>query len=67
MTLIEDFNAPKITEFEIKRGVKTLQDQMSCGFKGFLNRLDIQEFNEPHIGISRLEQGNLVHTISYNN
>ena len=63
MTLIEDFNAPKITEFEIKRGVKTLQDQMSCGFKGFLNRLDIQEFNESHIGISRLEQGNLVHTI----
>lgn len=36
---------------------------MSCGFKGFTNRLSIDNFEEPHIGISRLEQGNLIHKI----
>ena len=35
MELIEDFNAPKIKNLEIKKGVKTLQDQMGCEFKGF--------------------------------
>ena len=60
---IEDFKASKIIEPSIKKGVKTLQDQMSCGFKGFTNRLSIDNFEEPHIGISRLEQGNLIHKI----
>ena len=60
---IEDFKAPKIIEPSIKKGVKTLQDQMSCGFKGFASRLSIDNFDEPHIGISRLEQGNLIHKI----
>ena len=63
MELIEDWIAPEIDNFEINKGVNTLQDQMSCSFKGFVNRLNIQEFNEPQIGLSRLEQGNLVHKI----
>ena len=63
MEQIYDFIAPGIDSFEIKRGVSTLQDQISCSFKGFVNRLNIQEFNEPQIGLSRLEQGNLVHKI----
>ena len=40
MELIEDFNAPKIKNLEIKKGVKSLQDQMGCQFKGFANRLN---------------------------
>ncbi len=60
---IEDFKAPDISELSIKKGVKTLQDQMSCAFKGFANRLNIENFDQPHIGISRGEQGNLVHKI----
>ena len=63
---IEDFKAPKIIEPSIKKGVKTLQDQMSCGFKGFVSRLSIDNYEEPHIGISRLEQGNLIHKILEN-
>jgi len=63
MDFIEDFDAPKITKYEIKKGVKILQDQMSCGFKGFSNRLGIEEFDEAHIGIRRLQQGNIVHKI----
>ena len=35
MELIEDFIAPKIKNLDIKKGVKTLQDQMGCEFKGF--------------------------------
>ena len=39
---------------------------MSCGFKGFVSRLSIDNYEEPHIGISRLEQGNLIHKILEN-
>jgi|TARA_B110000208_G_scaffold155129_1_gene187990 ATP-dependent helicase/nuclease subunit B len=63
MEYIKDSSAPKIDEPSIKKGVKTLQNQMSCGFKGFTSRLSIDNFDEPHIGISRLEQGNLIHKI----
>ena len=66
MELVNDFIAPEIDNFEIKRGVATLQDQISCSFKGFVSRLNIQEFNEPQIGLSRLEQGSLVHKILEN-
>ena len=66
LELIEDFKAPKIVELSIKKGVKVLQDQMGCSFKGFSNRLNIERFEEPHIGLSRLEQGNLIHTILEN-
>jgi hypothetical protein len=66
MELLDDFIAPELDNFEIKRGVSTLQDQISCSFKGFINRLNIQEFNEPQIGLSRLEQGSLVHKILEN-
>ena len=66
MELLDDFIAPELDNFEIKRGVATLQDQISCSFKGFVSRLNIQEFNEPQIGLSRLEQGSLVHKILEN-
>ena len=66
MELVDDFIAPEIDNFEIKRGVSTLQDQISCSFKGFVSRLNIQEFNEPQIGLSRIEQGSLVHKILEN-
>ena len=46
---IEDFKAPKIIEPSIKKGVKTLQDQMSCGFKGFVSRLSIDNLSLIHI------------------
>ena len=63
MELIEDFSGPKIENLDIKKGVKTLQDQMGCEFKGFANRLNFQEINDPSIGISKLEQGNIIHHI----
>ena len=60
---IDDYEAPKIKELTIKKGVKTLQNQMSCAFRGFAARLDIDDFEAPHIGLSRLQQGNLIHKI----
>jgi probable DNA repair protein len=60
---IDDYKAPKIQELTIKKGVKTLQNQMSCAFRGFAGRLDIDVFEAPHIGLSRLQQGNLIHKI----
>ena len=60
---IDDFKAPSINNFNIRKGVKTLQNQMSCSFKGFSERLQIDDFDLPHIGLNRLEQGNLIHSI----
>ena len=60
---IDDYKAPKIQDLTIKKGVKTLQNQMSCAFRGFAARLDIDDFEAPHIGLSRLQQGNLIHKI----
>ena len=60
---LDDYKAPKIQELTIKKGVKTLQNQMSCAFRGFAVRLDIDDFEAPHIGLSRLQQGNLIHKI----
>ena len=60
---IDDYKAPKIQDLSIKKGVKTLQNQMSCAFRGFAARLDIDDFEAPHIGLSRLQQGNLIHKI----
>ncbi len=59
--LIDDDTASKLTETAIKSGVSTLKDQMACAFKGFAHRLDIQRHNEPHIGLDRREQGNIIH------
>ena len=60
---IDDYKAPKIKELTIKKGVKTLQNQMSCAFRGFAARLNIDDFEVPHIGLNRLQQGNLIHKI----
>ena len=60
---IDDYKAPKIQDLSIKNGVKTLQNQMSCAFRGFAGRLDIDDFEAPHVGLSRLQQGNLIHKI----
>ena len=60
---LDDYKAPKIQELTIKKGVKTLQNQMSCAFRGFAARLNIDDFESPHIGLSRLQQGNLIHKI----
>jgi len=60
---IDDYKAPKIQDLSIKKGVKTLQNQMSCAFRGFAGRLDIDDFEAPHVGLSRLQQGNLIHKI----
>ena len=47
----------------IKQGIKTLQNQMSCAFKGFVGRLGIDDFDTPHIGINRQQQGKLIHKV----
>ena len=60
---IDDHKAPDIDDNTIKQGVKTLQNQMSCAFKGFVGRLCIEDFDAPHIGINRKQQGKLIHKV----
>ena len=59
----DDHQAPQIKSLTIKQGVQTLQDQMSCPFKGFVRRLKITEFEPEHLGLNRAEQGTILHTI----
>jgi probable DNA repair protein len=59
--LINDIIIPKVEELEVKSGVALLKDQMSCAFKGFTHRLKITRTDEPHIGLDRREQGNIIH------
>ena len=63
LTTVEDSCAPQLKNSAIKQGVQTLQDQMSCPFKGFVRRLKIQEFESDHLGFDRAEQGVLIHKI----
>lgn len=58
---IDDFIVKKITNNVIKSGIKILNEQNSCAFKGFSNRLDIVNFDEDHIGFDKREQGNIMH------
>ena len=60
---LEDNSAPSLESTTIKQGVQTLQDQMSCPFKGFVRRLKIQAFESDHLGFDRAEQGVLIHKI----
>ncbi|KAA0456928.1 MAG: hypothetical protein FXV79_00145 [Candidatus Thioglobus sp.] len=54
--------AAALVDKQIKSGVAVLKNQMACEFKGFAMRLKIQSFDEPHIGLSRMEQGSIVHS-----
>ncbi|HIL21512.1 MAG TPA: hypothetical protein EYG22_07910 [Candidatus Thioglobus sp.] len=63
LTTVKDTCAPRLKNTAIKQGVQTLQDQMSCPFKGFVRRLKIQEFESNHLGLNRAEQGVLIHRI----
>lgn len=63
LTNVKDACAPQLKNTAIKQGVQTLQDQMSCPFKGFVRRLQIQEFESNHLGLNRAEQGVLIHKI----
>jgi len=64
--IINDTKATNITNTEVRSGVSILKDQMACAFKGFVHRLDIDNFDVEHIGLNRLEQGNIIHkTLEY--
>ncbi len=58
---IDNRNAPECSDKHIKSGVSLLKDQMACAFKGFAHRLQIESIDEPHIGLDRREQGNIIH------
>ncbi|CAB5503388.1 hypothetical protein THERMOT_1783 [Bathymodiolus thermophilus thioautotrophic gill symbiont] len=58
-----DAEANSLLDTQINNGVNVLKDQMACEFKGFAHRLNTQTFNRPHIGLNRMEQGNIIHLV----
>ncbi|SFV86207.1 FIG01199495: hypothetical protein [hydrothermal vent metagenome] len=61
MDSLIDIKANSVSDTQVHNGVNTLKDQMACEFKGFAHRLKTHTFDEPHIGLSRMEQGNIIH------
>ncbi len=61
MDNLTDTQSNPITDTQVNNGVSILKDQMACAFKGFTHRLKTRTFNEPYIGLSRMEQGNIIH------
>lgn len=61
METLSNTNAKPLSNTQVSGGVSILKNQMACEFKSFAHRLNIQTFDDPHIGLSRMEQGNIVH------
>ncbi len=60
---IDDSQASPLTDTQVRGGVGILKDQMACAFKGFVHRLNTVSYDEPHIGLSRAEQGDIIHKV----
>ncbi len=60
---IDDNQAVPLADIQVSGGVGILKDQMACAFKGFTHRLNIKKFDPPHVGLSRSEQGDVVHKV----
>ncbi len=58
---LADTKAKPLKESHVHHGVHILKNQMACAFSGFARRLNTQSFDEPHIGLNRIEQGNIIH------
>jgi probable DNA repair protein len=56
-----DTQANALQNLNIHQGVATLKNQMACAFSGFANRLNLSNFDAPHLGINKREQGNVTH------
>ncbi len=59
---VDDAKANPLKHTQVHGGVGILKNQMACAFSGFARRLNIQSLNDPHIGLDRMEQGNIIHT-----
>lgn len=60
---LDDNQATPLADKQVSGGVGILKDQMACAFKGFSHRLNIKKFDPPHLGLSRAEQGDVVHKV----
>ncbi len=56
-----DQQAPALSGTQVHNGVSVLKAQMACAFQGFAQRLGLLDFEPEHIGLNRLEQGQILH------
>jgi probable DNA repair protein len=62
LNTLADAKAKPLKDKQVHGGVGILKNQMACAFSGYAHRLNTLSFDEPHIGLNRLEQGNIIHT-----
>jgi len=60
---IDDKQVTPLIDKQVSGGVGILKDQMACAFKGFSHRLNVKKFDAPHVGLSRTEQGDVIHKV----
>lgn len=58
---LNDIKAKPLKDTHVHSGVNILKNQMACAFRGFSHRLKTQSFDEPHIGLNRMQQGRIIH------
>jgi ATP-dependent helicase/DNAse subunit B len=63
LELLSDAQANPLLDTQVNDGVSILKDRMACEFKGFTHRLNTQAFDNPHIGLNGMEQGNIIHLV----
>lgn len=61
MVNFADTKTKPLSATQVSGGVGILKDQMACEFKGFAHRLNTRTFDDPHIGLNRMEQGKIIH------
>lgn len=63
MEQLIDRQSMHLSNTQVRGGVSILKAQMACSFKGFAHRLNIPNFDQAHIGLSRAEQGDIIHKV----
>ncbi len=66
LEILDNTKAKPLENKQVHSGVNILKSQMACAFSGFAHRFNIQPINTPHIGLDRIEQGEIIHkTLQY--
>lgn len=60
---LADEQSMPVENTQVRGGVGILKDQMACSFKGFTHRFSTPHFDAPHIGLSRMQQGDIIHQV----
>lgn len=63
LQVLTDNELPKLSDTHISQGIKTLEYQAQCAFRGGAQRFDIVDIPDLSIGINAMQKGQLMHKV----